>query len=637
MAALTDAPSVYVDGTQQSPGWSLTERAVLAGVKVTWGRESHLDKANPSTAYVELLDTDGHLQGYKSLVGKTLTIYRSTSEQHDWALRLFNGRIDKFDVEIRWISDPELHYERRVWVLKITASDRLADLARSVLPGPGGAETDILPTVFGENFWGGYTVADGWRFAADQVRAIMNAGADHVVDAIDWRSPPDVPANTVVAPIEWAEGLSALDLIEGLYAAHSLGFANYEPHTNTILLGQPARSDGLALVYSNDVLRLDVPDGFTIPASRVVAIDGYEASTGVDEAIDVVQVNSRTFTLRSQGDEIVGETGRKVTERFVPGADFTAGGRRELAVDVDLLGGIIESSGEDPDPDPTPPSGTYAWPFPLSSVTSEYGWREWSSSFHAGIDFSYGGIGGAAIHPVGPGTVSQVVNWHAGWGNYVVIDHGAGLSSLYAHMVAPSTIGVGTAVTTASTIGNVGNTGNSFGDHLHLETWVNGQHMNPRDWMAARGVGTPANTTNAGGDPNEDFSWPNDVAERYAADLGQLTGLANLPHVRLDWRNFQYAYEVAYHFIRACVRPYAIYFPGSVFNTMLDAAALHQIIGGELVYHDGWTLDAWLAPALGNGEGLTIDELVTNDVAEIRDYQDDITIADLGNVTIGAS
>jgi len=636
MAALTDAPSVYVDGTKQSAGWSLTERAVLAGVKVTWGRESHLDKANPATAYVELLDTDGHLQGYQSLVGKTLTIYRATSDQHDWALRLFNGRIDKFDVEIRWISDPELHYERRVWVLKITASDRLADLARSVLPGPGGLETDILTHTFGENFWGGYTVGDGWRFAADQVRAIMDAGASSVVDAIDWRSPDDVPENTIVSPIEWSEGLSALDLIEGLYSVHSLGFPNYEPHTNTILLGQPARSDGLALTYSNDVLHISVPDGFSIPASRVVVPDGYEATTGVDEAIDVVQINSRTFTLRTSGDDIVGETGRRVVEHLVPGADFTAGGRRELAIETDLLGGIIEDAGDSPEPDPDPPAGTYAWSFPLSNVTSEYGWREWSSSFHAGIDFSYGGIGGAAIHPVGPGTVSQVVNWHSGWGNYVVVDHGNGLSSLYAHMVAPSTIGVGTAVTTASTLGNVGNTGNSFGDHLHLETWVNGQHMNPRDWMAARGVSTNAMRINATG-PNEDYSWPEDVAASYAADLGQLTGLANLPHVRLDWRNFQYAYEIAYHFLRAAVRPYAVYFPGSVFSTMLDAAALHQIIGGELVYHDGWTLDAWLAPALGHGSSLTIDELVTNDVAEIGDYQDDITIADLGNVTIGAS
>ena len=143
MAALTDAPSVYVDGSEQSPGWSLTERAVLDGVKITWGRESHLDKANPATAYVELLDTDGHLQGYKSLVGKTLTIYRAPSDEHDWALRLFNGRVDKFDVEIRWITDPELFYKRRIWVLKVAASDRLADLARAVVPGTG--DDDVGP------------------------------------------------------------------------------------------------------------------------------------------------------------------------------------------------------------------------------------------------------------------------------------------------------------------------------------------------------------------------------------------------------------------------------------------------------------------------------------------------------------
>lgn len=640
MAALTDAPSVYVDGSEQSPGWSLTERAVLDGVKITWGRESHLDKANPATAYVELLDTDGHLQGYKSLVGKTLTIYRAPSDEHDWALRLFNGRVDKFDVEIRWITDPELFYKRRIWVLKVTASDRLADLARAVVPGTGDDET-----------WAGIYGPGYWPEVAPLQRIwdIWHAGASEVLDALDWRD-PELDSDGwqgYTRVVKHDEGRSLLDMIEAVYNAHSLGFPNYEPHTNSILLAQPARSAGLALKYSNDTLHIDVPDGFTIPASRVVAIEGYEASTGIDEAIDVVQIRAGWQNVQ-QGVTAAGDDSGEfsttleefVTEHLVPGYNFTAGGRRELLVETDIEQKpewVFATPDPDPDPDPDPEPTGYAWPFALSSVTSEYGWRESTSSFHAGIDFSYGGIGGAAIHPVGPGTVSQVVNWHSGWGNYVVVDHGNGRSSLYAHMVQPSTIGVGTAVTTASTLGYVGNTGNSFGNHLHLETWLNGQHQNPRGWMNAMGVDTAAFGINAAGPSDPDGEWQQTMAANYAADLGQLTGLANLPHVRLDWRNFQYAYEVAYHFIRACVRPHAIYFPGSVFNTMLDAAALHQVIGGELVYHDGWTLDAWLAPALGHGTSLTVAQLVTNPNAEIRDYQEDITIADLGNVTIGAN
>ena len=641
MAALTDAPSVYVGGQEQSPGWSLTKRAVLAGVKITWGRESHLDKADPATAYVELIDTDGHLQGYESLVGQTLTIYRSRSDEHDWALRLFNGRVDKFDVEARWIDDPELHYERRVWVLKITASDRLADLARSVLPGPGDHET--WTEIFGAGYWPEVS-------PLQRIWDIWDSGADKVLDALDWRDPKldaeDWPG--YVRVVKHDEGRSLLDMIEAVYNAHSLGFPNYEPHTNSILLAQPAKSNGLALEYANDTISLDVPDGFTIPASKVVAVDGYTASTGVDEAIDVVQVRAGWQNVQ-QGVTAAGDDSGEftttleefVTEHLVPGYNFAAGGRRELTVETDIeqkpAWAFATPPPPDPDPDPDPPSGDYEWPFSLSNVTSEYGWREWSSSFHAGMDFSYAGIGGAAIHPVGPGTVSQVVAWHSGWGNYVVVDHGNGRSSLYAHMVSPAPVSVGQAVTTSSTLGYVGNTGNSFGDHLHLETWLNGQHQNPRGWMTAMGVDTAGFVINAAGPSDPDGEWQQTMAARYAADLGQLTGHANLPNIRLDWRNFAYPYEVAYHFLRACVRPYAVYFPGSVFNTMLDAAALHQIIGGELVYHDGWTLDAWLAPALGTKPGLTVAQLVTNSTAEIRDFQEDITLADLGNVTIGAN
>lgn len=641
MAALTDAPTVYIDGTEQSSGWSLTERSVLAGLKITWGRESHLDKADPATAYVELIDTDGHLQGYESLVGKTLTIYRAASEEHAWQLRLFNGRIDKFDVEARWIDDPELHYERRIWVLKITASDRLADLARAIVSGVG--DDPVWTEIYGEGYW---PLVSPWQ----RIQDIWEAGAKNVLDGLDWRD-PNLDAEGwpgYMRVVRHDEGRSLLDMIEAIYNAHSLGFPNYEPHSNSVLLTQPAKSDGLALVYSGDVIRIDVPGGFSIPASRVVAVDGYQASTGVDEAIDVVQISAGWQNVQ-QGITAAGDDDGKftttleefVTEHLVPGYNFSAGGRRELVIETDVehrpAWSFATPPPPDPDPDPDPPSGDYEWPFPLSNVTSDYGWREWSNSFHAGIDFSYGGIGGAAIHAIGPGTVSQVVNWHSGWGNYVVVDHGGGRSSLYAHMVQPSTLTVGTAVNTASTLGYVGNTGNSFGNHLHLETWVNGAHTNPRGWMSAQGVDSAGMQINAAGPSDSDGEWQKTMASRYAVDLGQLTGHANLPHIRLDWRRPRYNYEIAYHFLRACVREHPIYFPGSVFNTMLDAAALHQIIGGELVYHDGWTLDAWLAPALGTKPGLTVAQLVTNSTAEIRDFQEDITLADLGNITIGAS
>lgn len=85
---------------------------------------------------------------------------------------------------------------------------------------------------------------------------------------------------------------------------------------------------------------------------------------------------------------------------------------------------------------------------------------------------------GAGIHPVGAGIVEFAGYTADGKGNIVIVDHGDGLKSLYAHM-GKIQVGVGNMVNTKTTIGTVGLTGRTTGAHVHLEIHDNGLVVDP--------------------------------------------------------------------------------------------------------------------------------------------------------------
>lgn len=186
--------------------------------------------------------------------------------------------------------------------------------------------------------------------------------------------------------------------------------------------------------------------------------------------------------------------------------------------------------------------GAFSWPFPVETVTSEYGPRD--GRLHMGIDF--GVSEGTPIPASNAGTVIGN-GYGSGTGYYVDLSHSGGIVTRYFHMVVQSDVGPpGTVVSKGQTIGLVGNTGNSFGAHLHWETIVNGEHWNPRDFMSVYGDGSFAGGGGGGtgggefsnprariylnGNPSYDF-WPHrDVGG--AATLNQLfpvQALSNFP------------------------------------------------------------------------------------------------------------
>ena len=129
-------------------------------------------------------------------------------------------------------------------------------------------------------------------------------------------------------------------------------------------------------------------------------------------------------------------------------------------------------------------TGTYIWPLPGYSPGSAYGWRMHpiyhEMRFHAGEDI--GAPTGTPILAADSGVAAVYPDNGNGYGNYIMINHGGGRVTLYAHMSAFA-ISNGASVTQGQVIGYVGSTGNSTGPHLHFEVRVNGATTDPKQYF----------------------------------------------------------------------------------------------------------------------------------------------------------
>lgn len=126
--------------------------------------------------------------------------------------------------------------------------------------------------------------------------------------------------------------------------------------------------------------------------------------------------------------------------------------------------------------------GDWIWPVPgFSYISCYFGWDYDFWRMHKGIDVGDWGIYGTNIYASKGGTVIIAEDWYIpgySYGKYVVVDHGGGYTSTYAHMDTVN-VYVGQVVEKGDVLGTVGNTGYSTGPHLHFEIRIDGDPVDP--------------------------------------------------------------------------------------------------------------------------------------------------------------
>lgn len=126
-------------------------------------------------------------------------------------------------------------------------------------------------------------------------------------------------------------------------------------------------------------------------------------------------------------------------------------------------------------------TGSFMWPVPYThTITSYYGAR-WGTT-HTGIDISSSGIYGQSIVASDGGTVTWAGYDNSGYGYYVIIDHGNGYQTLYAHC-SELYVSNGQAVAKGQSIAAVGSSGDSTGSHLHFEVRSGSNRLDPMGYV----------------------------------------------------------------------------------------------------------------------------------------------------------
>lgn len=180
-----------------------------------------------------------------------------------------------------------------------------------------------------------------------------------------------------------------------------------------------------------------------------------------------------------EGDEVVSREGKNGKARVT--ARLTK--RNGQVIDEEVLSKevikkpvskiVIKGTKKVP---PKQGTGTYIRPVNVP-IYSGFGWR-WGR-MHQGVDLPAGV--GTPIHAADGGTVTMA-GWSGAYGLTVVIDHGGGVTTLYAHCSALY-VSVGERVFQGQTIAAVGTTGRVTGAHCHFEIRVNGVHVNPANYI----------------------------------------------------------------------------------------------------------------------------------------------------------
>jgi murein DD-endopeptidase MepM/ murein hydrolase activator NlpD len=264
--------------------------------------------------------------------------------------------------------------------------------------------------------------------------------------------------------------------------------AGGEDDTLSVAFSATSFSDFLdAFDYAKQIAEEDKLISTTVHDARD-RVHGQLAKTKVVRARvlgDTRIVAFRVRQVRELRDQLVASHSRLAQERARHRADLDRLSESERneedeihhlqAADIALEAKIrgAEAAGNY---DSTPSSRGLVWPVP-GPITSGFGPR-WGS-FHYGIDIGAGY--GTPIRAAAAGTVIYS-GWYDGFGNFVVIDHGGGLTTTYGHQ-SRIAVSLGERVAQGQLVGYVGSTGFSTGPHLDFEVRVGGRPVDPLGYL----------------------------------------------------------------------------------------------------------------------------------------------------------
>jgi murein DD-endopeptidase MepM/ murein hydrolase activator NlpD len=198
-------------------------------------------------------------------------------------------------------------------------------------------------------------------------------------------------------------------------------------------------------------------------------------------AASVAVISARTEEARVVRDELVSSRDTLAAARRLKRTALTSAreSREEYLEEVTALqaqsaelAAAIRNAQATSTGSGVPSAAGFIWPV-NGTVVSGFGWR-WGR-MHEGIDIA--APIGAPIWAAAAGSVIYA-GWLGGYGNLVVVDHGNGLATAYAH-ASSILVSVGQSVSQGETVSLVGSTGNSSGPHLHFEVRVNGSAADP--------------------------------------------------------------------------------------------------------------------------------------------------------------
>ena len=149
---------------------------------------------------------------------------------------------------------------------------------------------------------------------------------------------------------------------------------------------------------------------------------------------------------------------------------------------------FVENATPTPVPTPNnPATGSFTWPVPCSKrITSRFGYRDdpftGKTKYHSGIDIDGYKKDGYPVVAADGGTVIMA-KWSGDYGNCVMIDHGNGYITVYAHL-SSIYVSYGQTVTKGTSIGGLGQTGRATGTHCHFEVILNNQRIDPEQFFS---------------------------------------------------------------------------------------------------------------------------------------------------------